>query len=253
MLLPKSSRGVKKVRYKILTGLILFSLVSSMVFASDNAPPPIPTEYWGRLLIDGDPAPDGTEVNYYNGEEWIITTTVDGWYNIIMTGGDSDLTFLDDHDCDYHWNTLGEACIPCSTTPSDPDYCVEGPKEGEQVDIDADGNPVTVTWGTDASGEENLIALIPLYTGWNMISLPIKKLGDSSPNTLMSTLTGHKVVYYYNTTDTSDHWKGYDSSTPPFTWDLEGMYPNNAYWVKLDSSQTLSLIGTELLNNIFPF
>jgi len=237
------------MKYKLILGLIILSMFSSIVFASDNAPPPIPIEYWGRLIIDGEPAPDGTPVDYFNGEEWVNTTTVDGWYNIILTGGDSDLTFLNDPTCAIHVGD-GEACIPCSTNPADPDYCVEGPQEGDTVNISVDHSPAQVSWAENAVGEEHVIVSIPLYTGWNMISLPIY-VEANSPDQILSTLTGHKVAYYYNATDSGDHWKGYDSTTPAFTWDLDSMSPNEGYWVKLDSAQTLSIVGTELANNIF--
>ncbi len=221
-------------------------MFSSLVLAADT-PPPIPTEYWGRLLIDGVPAADGTQVKYYDGSEWIITTTIDGWYNIIMTGGDSPLSYNDDPTCATHWANE-EACIPCTQNVD----CVEGPQQGDTVDLLVDGKTVSVIWGDDASSDENVIALIPVYTGWNMISLPVAKEGDNSPDNVLSLLTGKKVAYYYNTLDTADHWKGYDSTTPPFTWDLSSMEPNKGYWLKVDSDQTLSVIGKVLVDNTAP-
>jgi len=230
------------MKYKSCLGVIILLIFSTLVFA--DAPPPIPTEYWGRLLIDGQPAPDGTEVKYFNGEEWIITTTTDGWYNIILTGGDSPLTYNDDPDCSTHWANE-EACIPCT---QDVD-CVEGPQEGDTVSISADNVPASVIWDDDASSEENVIALIPVNTGWNMISLPILPV-DTSPQSVTSLLSGHRVVYYYDAADASDHWKSYDSNTPSFTWDLNAMNPSKGYWLKVDSDQTLSVVGTVLANNI---
>lgn len=234
------------MKYKLVFGLVILSILSGLVFASDNAPPPIPTEYWGRLIINGSPAPDGTEVKYFNGQEWIITTTKGGWYGIILTGGDRPLTYNDDPTCANHW-AAGEACIPCTQNVD----CVEGPKEGNNVNISGNNVPVSVTWSDNASSEENVIALIPLYAGWNMISLPILKK-DNSPQSVTSLLTGRKVAYYYDAIDTSDHWKSYDSTTPPFTWDLKSMNPNKGYWLRVDSNQVLSVVGTVLPSNIAP-
>ena len=235
------------MKQKIIWGLIILSIFSISIFSTfvfANAPPPIPTEYWGRLIIDGEIAPDGTEVKYWDGEEWITTTTVDGWYNLILTGGDSPLTYNDDANCAAHWANE-EACIPCTQNVD----CVEGPQEGDSVDIVVNNNPVSVTWGNDASSEENVIVSMQLFTGWNIISLPVS-VTPNSPQNILSHLTGKKVAYYYNTSDAGDHWKGYDSTTPLFTWDLNAMNPNKAYWVKVDSNQILSLVGTELSNNI---
>ncbi len=232
----------------ILMSIILFTLsifVLSSVMA--DAPPPIPTEYWGRLVIDGQPAPEGTEVKYWDGAEWIITTTTDGWYNIILTGGDSPLTYNDDPDCSTHWANE-QACIPCT---QDVD-CVEGPQEGDSVNIIVNDVPVSVTWRLEASGEENVIVSIPLYTGWNMISLPVS-VSPNSPQDVLSLLTGRKVAYYYDASepDPLQRWRSYDSTTPEFTWDLNILEPNKGYWVKVDSDQTLSITGVVPDSNEF--
>ncbi|MCK4522481.1 MAG: hypothetical protein KAU20_07950 [Nanoarchaeota archaeon] len=230
------------MEYKLILGLIILSILSAIVFASD-APPPIPTEYWGRLMIDGEPAPDGTPVSYFNGDKWINTTTIDGWYNLIMTGGDSPLTYNDDSNCSQH-EANGTACIPCTQ-----DFdCVEGPQEGDTVNITVNNTPVSITWGENVSTEENVIVSIPLYTGWNMISLPILKT-NNSPASVMSHLTGDRTAYYYDASDVGDHWKGYDSTTPEFTWDLDNMEPNKGYWLKVESAQTLSVAGNVPSNN----
>jgi hypothetical protein len=123
------------MKYKVLVGLGILILFSTIVFAG-NAPPPIPTEYWGELIINDELAVDGTEINYFDGNDWIITTTTDGLYNIILTGGDSDLTFIDDPDCTDH-DTANKACIPCLTNvePGDENHCIEGPWSDQYVEL----------------------------------------------------------------------------------------------------------------------
>jgi len=191
------------MKYKLIFGLILLSIFSAFVFA--DAPPPIPTEYWGRLMIDGQPAPDGTEVKYWNGEEWTITTTVDGWYNLILTGGDSPLTYNDDPDCSTHWANQ-EACIPCT---QDVD-CVEGPNQGDTVQMLVDDKPVSITWGTDASGDETVITTYHFVPGWNLFSLPALPKNTSIDYVLLPIQGKYSVLW----TMINGNWK---SSVQPFS------------------------------------
>lgn len=228
------------MRYKLLIGLVILSLFSSIVFAVDNAPPPIPTEYWGRLMIDGGPAPDGTEIKYFNGDEWIITTTVDGWYSLIMGGGDSVLTYLDDSTCATHWGNE-EACIPCSTNPVDEDYCVEGPQKGDDVNLVIDNSNVTVKWGDDISSDETQFSVIGLGIGWNLRSLNLEEKNNSIER-LIQGLSGKIVIWYYDETGT---WKLYDTSAP-FPWlnTLQKMEYGKAYWIKSQVNQNFVFEGT---------
>ena len=226
--------------YKLIGGLIVISLFAVLVIGADT-PPPLPTEYWGRLMINGTPAADGTIVSYWNGQQWTNTTTLDGWYNIILTGGDSDLTFNDDPTCITHWGG-GQACIPCVQNVN----CTEGPRDGDLVNLSVNNYLVSVIWGSDSSGVENIIASIQLYAGWNMISPPFKLLVDNIPNAT-ALLNGTKLVDYYDTPTKT--WKRYNSGTPPFTWTLFKMEPNKGYWVRVDSNQRWSIIGTSLNPN----
>ncbi|MBW2989422.1 hypothetical protein KY358_03830 [Candidatus Woesearchaeota archaeon] len=222
------------MRYKPVLGVLIFVIFSTIVFA--NVPPPIPTEYWGRLLIDGELAPDGTEVSYFNGDEWAITTTVDGWYSLMLTGGDSDLTFADDHECVQHWADE-EACIPCNPGVD----CIEGPQEGDEVDVYVDDIPVSVDWGGDASIKETQFRVIRLNEGWNLRSLPLKE-NDNSIERIIHGLSGQIVIWNYNE---SGDWNVYDTEAP-FPWinTLQTLEYGKAYWIKSEMSQDLALAGT---------
>ena len=73
--------------------------------------------------------------------------------------------------------------------------------------------------------------------GWNMVGFQF--LRDAVPSALAQ-LDGNVTAYHYVTGDLSDHWKGYDRSTPPFTWDLEWIIPGEGYWLYVDNDQTWS-------------
>jgi hypothetical protein len=226
------------MKMKWFLGGLIIVLCSAFVLASDNAPPALPTELWGQALIDGNDAPPGTAITSPNGD---TTVGTDGSYDLMLTGGDHELTNISDADCAIAWGA-GNACIPCSTNPADPDYCIEGPQAGDVVVVSFDGNPVEVTWDADAPSSDTYMTQYHLYSGWNMISMPVLR-DDTSIQNYMDDLTGHRVAFFYDGSDAADHWKGYDSNTPSFTWDLLTMEPAQGYWLQLDSDQVLSFIG----------
>lgn len=215
------------MKYKLFLGLIILSIFSTMAFAAD-APPPIPTEYWGRLFINGQPASDGTQVRYYNGQEWITTTTTNGWYSIIMTGGDSPLTYNDDPFCTTHWNA-GEACIPCTQNVD----CVEGPQEGNTVQMLANGNPVSITWGIDASGDETILTTYHFVPGWNLFSLPAKPKNGSLEYALLPVKGKYSVVWELD----GGVWR---SSTQPFS-PLKNLGIDKSYYIYITDANPVDL------------
>jgi len=84
---------------------------------------------------------------------------------------------------------------------------------------------------------------IDLYNGWNLISLPLMP-DDSNVNSVLSPISGnYSIVWAYNASDTSDHWKKYDSTTP-FGNDLISMEPGKGYWIMMTSDDTLPISGT---------
>ena len=183
------------MRYKIILYLAII-LLSSIAFASDNVPPPIPSEFWGTITIEGSPAPDGLSVEGFAGNANYAqpSTTLNGYYDVILAGGDSDLTFLNDSTCATHWAN-NDACIPCSTNPSSDDYCIEGPQNGAQVVIKINGKFAApfLVWSTGAF-EQNLVISqnatvnfsIKLVPGWNLISIPVLPVD----NTIVSIMSG---------------------------------------------------------------
>jgi hypothetical protein len=218
------------MKLKLICGLIIsilsISIFSTLVFA--DAPPPIPTEYWGRLMIDGQPAPDGTEVKYWNGEEWTTTTTLDGWYNIILTGGDSPLTYNDDPDCSTHWANQ-EACIPCTQNVD----CVEGPQQGDTVQLVVNDKPVSITWGTDASGDETVITTYHFVPGWNLFSLPALPK-DTSISYILEPIQGKYSAVWAKL---GANWK---SSSQPFS-PLTDLALDQSYYIYITDANAVDL------------
>jgi len=84
---------------------------------------------------------------------------------------------------------------------------------------------------------------IKLESGWNLISLPLMP-EDTSITSLLSTINdNYSIVWVYNASDTSDHWKKYDPSVP-FGNDLISMEPGKGYWIMMTSDDTLNIGGT---------
>ncbi|MCD4811277.1 hypothetical protein K8R14_01565 [bacterium] len=82
-----------------------------------------------------------------------------------------------------------------------------------------------------------------LYTGWNLISLPLMP-EDTSITSLMSSISSnYSIVWEYNASDTADHWKKYDPGVP-FGNDLTNMEPGKGYWIMMTSDDTLPISGT---------
>jgi len=154
---------MKKI--KLFLSIFVAVLISSFcVFASDDAPPAIPAEYYGTATVNGAAAADGLAVtgevdgvNYAQSSQ-----TLDGYYNIILVDGDRELTYNDDKDCATHWSA-GEACVPCV----DEADCIEGPQDGDIITLKIDGSevmPLCLSW---AKGEVTEIEAISPIGDWS--------------------------------------------------------------------------------------
>jgi len=223
--------------------IIVFLIISiSFVFASDDAPPALPSEHWG-LVDNGNVADSLTvtgEINSINYAQ--PSQTLGGYYDILLVGGDRELTYNNDRDCSVHW-AAGEACVPCDNESD----CIEGPQDGAEVSIKIDSTEASpkVTWLNGSSNRQDLILIIiydlPLYTGWNLISLPIQPQ-DTTIENLLTGLSGQVVVWYYNAS--GDEWTVYDTNAP-FPWlnTLHNIDYGKAYWLKSTINQILTAQG----------
>jgi hypothetical protein len=80
---------------------------------------------------------------------------------------------------------------------------------------------------------------IDLRTGWNLIgynSLDIQPVADA-----LSSISGnYSIVWAYNASDTTDHWKKYDPSVT-FGNDLTIVEPGKGYWIMMTSDDILEI------------
>jgi len=109
--------------------------------------------------------------------------------------------------------------------------------------VDTSGN-INLTWVNDtASTLPASGTTLNLYTGWNLISLPLMP-DDSNIKSVLSPISGnYSIVWAYNASNSADHWKKYDPATP-FGNDLITMEPGNGYWIMMTSDDTLNIGGT---------
>ena len=227
--------------------VLLISFYISFVLASDDAPPPIPSEYWG--LVDNGSVQDGLPVEgLVNGTNYAQPSqTLSGYYDIILVGGDKELTFNNDRNCSIHW-AAGQACVPCQNKSD----CIEGPEDGDAVVVEINGTQAspTLAWQAGFNDRQDLVLILiitynlPLYTGWNLISIPLQPDNTTIQNVL-SGLSGQIVVWYYNAS--ADTWTVYDTAAP-FPWlnTLHNMIYGDAYWLSSTINQTLSAQGNTM-------
>lgn len=140
--------------------LVLFCLLilSYTVLASD-APPTIPHEIWGEVVMNGNPASDGLVVKALidGADHAQASTTIDGLFNVMVVGADSPLTYNDDPDCNVHWGN-DEACIPCT---QDVD-CIEGPQDGDQIIVEVDGDQAMPFIKLDTGSSDEIEIVTPI-------------------------------------------------------------------------------------------
>jgi hypothetical protein len=85
---------------------------------------------------------------------------------------------------------------------------------------------------------------IPLRTGWNFISIPLN-LSSTDTQTVLSPISGkYTKVYAYDSSDTSDPWKIYDTSLPPFLNDLTTITNVKGLWLWATQDTTFTVNGT---------
>jgi len=83
---------------------------------------------------------------------------------------------------------------------------------------------------------------IELYSGWNLISVPLVPEDIGIASVLSSINGNYNIVWAYNANDTGDHWKKYDQSAP-FGNDLTTMEAGKGYWIMMNSDDTFTING----------
>ena len=201
------------------TGALLTTLISNgkivVSLSSDDTSPPSPI----RDLVSD------------NGSSWINWT----WTN------PSDPDF---NHTELYLNGTFLTNIPASQNY----YNITGllpdtPYELSTRTVDTSGN-INFTWVNDTASTLPISATtLNLYTGWNLISLPLMP-EDTSITSLLSSINGnYSIIWEYNASDTTDHWKKYDPGVP-FGNDLTNIEPGKGYWIMMTSDDTLPISGT---------
>ena len=109
--------------------------------------------------------------------------------------------------------------------------------------VDTSGN-INETWvNVTASTLPASGTTLNLYTGWNLISLPLMPENTGIASVLSPINGNYSIIWEYNASDTSDQWKKYDPSAP-FGNDLTNMEPGKGYWIMMTSGDTLPISGT---------
>jgi hypothetical protein len=93
---------------------------------------------------------------------------------------------------------------------------------------------------------------IPLVLGWNLVSVPLIQTDTSIP-TVLWTITGqYDIVQYYDTLDTSDHWKSYATFKPPILNDLTDIDYKMGVWIHTTSACVLTVFGPIPMSTVIP-
>lgn len=117
------------------------------------------------------------------------------------------------------------------------------PTEVHDLKIDNDGDGTTDEVKEPDVDEKIGTCSIQIHTGWNLISIPLVP-GDINTASVLPPISGnYSIIWEYNASDTTDHWKKYEPSAP-FGNDLTEMEPGKGYWILMTSDNTLSITGT---------
>jgi hypothetical protein len=82
-----------------------------------------------------------------------------------------------------------------------------------------------------------------LSIGRELISIPLIQF-DSKLTTVLQTIAGnYDHVQWYDTTDTTDHWKTYSTSKPSGFNDLSNVEHKTALWITMVSKDNLTVVG----------
>ena len=78
---------------------------------------------------------------------------------------------------------------------------------------------------------------VPLFYGWNLISIECEQ-DDDAIETVLSSISGNYTsVESYVKNDTSDPWKAYNPSLPQFS-DLDYLFPGYGLWLNTSVNET---------------
>jgi hypothetical protein len=118
----------------------------------------------------------------------------------------------------------------------------------DQPELDS-ADDIHVELGAVTGGIDATLALTPmamaldLSTGSNLISLSLSPSDPAPPDALLSITGTYQMVWAYKGCDTSDPWKSYNPSAPPFANDLNAMDEQQGYWLDMTGAAQLQITG----------
>ena len=152
---------------------------------------------------------------------------------------------------EHYFTILIEEVIIISIKPwmpntRDPDNNPFGPmEEVSLVYRDITWTYIPSNTSSGGGGPDFIFFDIPLLTGWNLISTPLRP-ANTNIGTVIQDLVGQVSIWNYNAITNS--WYVYNSEAPQAINTLTQMFFGRAYWLKSSSDQTLKIEGAKALN-----
>jgi hypothetical protein len=135
---------------------------------------------------------------------------------------------------------------------SDPLAQLETESYNGQPNISS-GDDVPVILGETTSGinatleYKSMTKNFQIAPDWNLISSPL--MASEHISVTLESLNGnYEIAWAYEGCDTSDQWKKYNPSDPPYTNDLTAMETDNGYWLQGYITDTLTVSGFQALS-----
>lgn len=202
-----------KLENRKLATIILIAVLT-ISFALVNAVPGIPHKFYGTVIIDGYPAPDGTDIDaLIDGVIYEWTTTSGGLYGMD-----------------------GLFSVPADDSDTSN---IEGGVNGDLIDFAVDGEyagSFTFTSGAITNLDLEITTAtytIELWEGWNLIGIPFIPDNPDIEVMLLHILDYVEVVWSYDAETWT--WSSYSPWVPPMLNDLTEMTDGKGYWIYMNT------------------
>ena len=147
-----------------------------------------------------------------------VLSPISGNYSIVWAYNASDTA--------DHWKKYDPA------TPFGNDLTTMEPGKGYWIMMTSDDT-------LNVSGTMPAPIDIELWSGWNLIGY--NSLNPQTITDALSSINGnYSIVWEYNASDSTDHWKKYDPNTP-FGNDLANMESGKGYWIMMTTDDILGI------------
>jgi hypothetical protein len=94
---------------------------------------------------------------------------------------------------------------------------------------------------------------IPLYPGWNLVSMPCMT-ENSARDIMLQTIAGnYSSIHTYDISNTTDPWKSYNPEMPWWViQDLSSISEKNGYWIQMKTNTSWDVQGDLYLPVLIP-